>query len=507
MTETKDLWGFIVDNLRPRGQLALITDIVTNLATEFRETGKLPDPLVHGRNPAGIAALELVVHPVGAIGDKLTILGSALSDPDHLAKFHVVSANVVDVRSEDVAIGNDVPRRPGLHLSYEGLPVLLIRGQATRLLLTMDGFERSVIGMTEEIPGLWERVRRATGAVIDKAQGVAGKLGRSAQGQRRDEVLQARRERGGPIGHLGLTLPAITIRPILIHGDARPTTGADMLLVPIQGQKSTSGDYPQRRALEMLLIGLGIQTVLADYRLRALLQNRNEAQDRLAAVLPMSVGHLRDIGVEHLAAWTRFDTTEQVRDWAEAQRAGRPALRNVGRALIDAELASVKILTRALLHAERVVNAHDQGERQSPEAAAATIVEAYKDSRASDMSVEDLVEIAALGNINPAIFWQVPHDDVALPFEVARVMGRALAGAKATLSAPVQAAVREVFDTEIGRNGAREPAIAAAVGALVQGAAALVGREKLLRSLDRADGTGSVLVIERKTHRIRLLSA
>lgn len=507
MTETKDLWGFIVDNLRPRGQLALITDIVAGLATAFNESGALPDPFVHGRNRAGIAALELVVHPVGAIGSKLSILAGALADPASREKFHVVSANVVDVQPEHLEAGRDGSRAPGLHLSYDGLPVLLLRGEASRILLTMDGFERAVFGLTEEVPGLWERVRRATGAVIGKAQGTARKLGRSAQGWRRDEVQQARQERAGPIGQLGLTLPASTIRPILIPGDGGPTSGEDVLLVPIQGQKASSGAYPQRRALQMLRIGLGVQTVLADYRLRVLLQNRDRAHNELAAVLPMSVGHLRDIGVEHLAAWTRFDTTEQVRTWVEAEEAGRPVLRNFPQALIKAELAPVTILTRALLHAERVVDAHDQGERQSPEAAAATIGQAYRDSRGRDMSVEDLVQVAALADVNPAIFWSVPHDDVALPLEVARVMGRILAGAKATLPLILLAAVREAVNANPAGDNAGEAAVVAAVRPLAQRAVALVGPENLLRSLDRAAGIGNVLVIERKTHRIRLLAA
>lgn len=507
------LWNLIVNCAPAAGRLVVISDIVARLATRFEVTGHLPDLLPINLARGGASGPELMVHAVGEIGSKLMVLADLLADPKFVAKFHVAASNVVDVQPEDIASGRIAPPKAGLLLSYAGMPVLVIGGEAERLVLKMENFDRAMIGLTAELPGLWERVRRAEGKVVEKTQAAEAKgRGRTNEGQRRHEgarqraKLQERQERNGPIGQLGLTLPAATFLPTPMAGGAGPVSGDDLLLVPIQGSKETPGDYPPRKIVEMLRAGLAVQTILADYSLRALLGDRTRARDELQQGLPRTSAHLREIGIGHLPAWTEFDTVEQVRHWAEAKYAGHPKIRNLNAIPLDGELAPVKILSHALNHAERIVTAYDRAEREPPEQAASTIAEAYAESPHTNLGLDDLFQVAMLGNINPLTFWSRSQDDHALPFEAARIAGRVQAGARVTVPPHIQDVFRAALTDGPNRDHLDSDAsTVVALRRLVQATADLIGPDKLLRAISDAAGTGRHLIVARKTRKVSVV--
>ncbi|MDP2782132.1 hypothetical protein [Devosia sp.] len=508
------LWHLIVNCAPAAGRLVVITDIVARLATRFEATGHLPDLFPVNLARGGASGPELMVHAVGEIGGKLMVLADLLADPKLAGQFHVAASNVVDVQPEDIASGRIAPPKAGLLLSYDGMPVLVIGGEAERLVLKMENFDRALIGLTAELPGLWERVRRAEGKVAEKTQAAEAKgRGRTREGQRRHEgarqrvKLQERQECIGPTGQLGLTLPAATFLPTPMVGGVGPVSGDDLLLVPIQGRKETPGAYPPRKIVDRLRAGLAVQAILADCGLRALLGDRTRARDELQKALPRTGAHLRDIGTGHLVVWTEFDNVEQVEHWAKAKYAGHPKIRNLNAIPLDGELAPVKILSRALAHAERIVVAYDRAEREPPELAAIIIREAYAESPHTNLGLDDLFQIAMLGNINPLTFWSRSHDDHALAFEAARIAGRVQAGARVMVPPHIQDVFREVLTDGPSRDHPDSDAsIVVALRRLAQAMADLIGPDKLLRALSDAAGTDQHLVVARKTRKVSVIS-
>ncbi|MET3927506.1 hypothetical protein [Devosia sp. 2618] len=508
------LWSNIVDRAQPDEHLAFVTAVVARLAAEFDNTGQLPDPLKFHVSQRMNAGPELALHPIGEVGAKLVIMADLLADKKLYGRFHVAASNFVDVQREDIAAGRIVPPEPGLLLSYDGLPALVIGGDGKRLVLKMDGFERALVGLTADVPGLWDRVLRAGGTKVEEAQEAEAKVrNRNEVGQRRHDgalrraKLQERQERNGPIGQLGLTLPAATFLPTPMVGGLGPVSGDDLLLVPIQGRKETPGAYPPRKIVDRLRAGLAVQAILADCGLRALLGDRTRARDELQKALPRTSAHLRDIGTGHLVVWTEFDNVEQVEHWAKAKYAGHPKIRNLNAIPLDGELAPVTILSRALSHAERIVVAYDRAEREPPEQAASIIAEAYAESPHTNLGLDDLFQIAVLGNINPLTFWPRSHDDHALPFEAARIAGRVQAGAKVTVPPHIQDIFREALTDGPSRDQPDSDAsIVVALRRLVQAMADLIGPDKLLRALSDSAGTDQHLVVARKTRKVSVTS-
>ncbi|RDE07800.1 hypothetical protein [Pelagibacterium lacus] len=506
------LWNLVVDVAKPDAQLEFVKTIVQDLASHYEQAGELPECREIRTFYKG-EFIALRIHPMGAIGEKLKPLAAFMENPSFEENFHVSPATLLDSRH---ARNEDSERaRPSaaLKLFYDGFPVLTIAKELDRLNINMDDFEHSIVILTAKVPRIWERVRRFAGKVTEtfpsreSAGGTRTKKGRVKANAHRQEKLRQRQEKASPIGKLGLLLPKATIRPVEVN-EAAAGLGGGVLLTPIRGKKQLSGGYPSRKVLETLRVGLGVQVVLAEHGLWSLLGDRHRAIELLDRPLLKTHKHLRELGLEALPTWTALDNERAVRNWAEArfQDHVRPRREDAMSAQIEAEMASVIILSKALAHAERIVVAHDHAEAVETDEAAAIIEQAYEDSSYSAPGLDELFQIAVFGNINSSTFWGVPGPTYVELFEAARAMGRVQAGAEAILSPPILRVVLEGRDATSFPDTAHGDVMKfVRVAALA--IAGSVGEDNLWPALEKARDTGQYVLIERRARRPVLISA
>lgn len=516
----RTLWDVIVDHSPAENGLQFISAIVAKFAADFEAYGHLPNPLIIGMMHGSIAGSELRIIPIGDIGDKLIKLTGHLAEPKYADKFSVHSADVIDVQPEDFAVGHDSAPKPGLMLTYDGLPVLTIGGEANKLFLNMGGFKRSIIGLNDDLPALWDRVRRyrpgtqKTMTPQSKTRKPATEVERRRNSVGRREQARQRQDASGPIGQFGLSLPAMTILPQTVPAEAGSSLSrAEVLLVPIQGSKETSGPYPRRKIVEVLRNGLGVQTILADYKLRALARDRDEASDYLEDALPDTVAHHREAGITHLAAWTEFDNVGQVRTWANAKFLAPPKNNKDLRAREAAvELSAVRLLVQALEHVEHVALAYYQAERAAPEEAASIIGSAYKESPYANLTADDLFAIAVFGDLNPVPFWGLSEEHL-ISFEIARFIGRIQAGAQAVLLPHLQPGVLRALSSSEPVGGSNEQdqpndpfslALETNIRAAFKTSNEMPAASEFKKKLSNAVGINQNLVIDRRTRKMTL---
>lgn len=509
------LWKRVVDAAVPNDQMMLVEVIVGDLAALFKKTGALPacrKIRVAGKNRDFI---ELSVYPVGNIGPRLAQLSELLADPEHRGSFHIAAANFVDVQPDDLSAGQNVPPKPGLLLSANSLPALIIGGEPDRLVLKMEGFERAVIGLTADLPGLWENVREAEGAHASASSNGRSILGPKTKkatqvaghGQRHNK-RQLRAFWHSAAGILGLVLPRMTVRPILVSRQVVENLGGGAVMVPVRGHKISAGAYPTRAAVDVLREALGVQTMLADHKLRAILNDVKRARELLESVLPKAYDHMRDIGKANLSAWTGYDHEREVQSEAQAKYADLVRTRREDgmRTEIEEVLAPLKLLSSALNHAERIVAAHDCAESVDTVEAAQIIEAAYEESRHSNLDANALFDIALHGDINPSMFWSVSDEAIVEILEAARVFGRVLRGARTVMSPPVLRVVHEgLFKLNLAGDHNEERI--ALRHRVATGMAAVLDTDLLKRLFGKNELTDQYVVIDRKSRKMKPVTA
>lgn len=509
------LWKRIVDAATPEDQMTFVKTIVSDLAALFKETGALPPCrkiCVVGKNQDFI---ELSVNPIGDIGPRLVQLSELLADPKYRDSFHIAAANFIDVQPEDLSARRNVPPKPGLLLSANGLPALIIGGEPKRLALKMEGFERAVIGLSADLPGLWENVREAEGAhasASSNGRSIFGpKTKRATQvaghGQRHSK-RQLRAFLRSAAGILGLVLPRTTVRPIMVSGQDVEGLGGGGLMVALRGHKISAGAYPTRPAIDVLREALGVQSILAEHKLRAILNDTSRARELLERVLPKAYDHLRDIGKANLKVWTAYDRERDLQHGIQAKYADvvRTRREDGMRTEIEAVLAPLRLLSDALNHAERIVAAHDRAESVDPVEAAQIIEAAYEESRHSNLDNNALFEIALHGDINPSMFWSVADEAIVEILEAARVFGRVLRGARTVLSPPVLCVVHEGLLVRNPTENRNEELIALR-DRVATGLAASLGIKALRNVIGKIGSTDQYVVIERGSRKMKPVSA
>lgn len=401
---------------------------------------------------------------------------------------------------------------------YEGMPSLMIGATLNGPYIRMDDLGRSALGVPGNVPKIWDRVRASVG---DWRDGIESRLtkkgGKTPEAVRRREAMQRRqkvrqrKEASGPIGQLGLTLPATTFfMPAVVSAYDSVANQDDVLLVPMRGSKNTAGAYQPHKIIEKLRAALGVQTVLADYQLRALLRDGNKATEILDDSLRKAVAHTREIGVKNLPTLTEFNTVGQVKRWADTKFPEAPARRVQSHATdIEKLQRPVKLLSAALSHAERVVAAYHRLESESDGLDASALEKCIQDSPHAGLSLVDLCDIARFGDINPISLWHISHDRAAI-FEVARIIGRVHAGAHTVVLPhlqPIFLALVGASEAQHGQGNDDQPVVDALedkIRSLARSMAELLEPANMTQILANAFGTGQKLVIERHTRKVSL---
>jgi hypothetical protein len=513
-TKAKILWSAIVDAASPDDQLRFIEGVVNDVAEVFQKNGKLPGSrdVRITMDPAFIA---FTVYPIGDIGNNLVTLGQLLVDPKHRGSFHVSTANAVNVLIEDVQAGREGGAKPGLLLSANGYPALLLGGDPDRLSLQMEGFDRALIGLSADVPELWDNVSREQGPLggetADTSNFIGPRKHRAMQmlgNAKRAAALWKRQFRSSAAGILRLVLPAVTIRPVMVSHGAAANLGGGGLLVPIRGKKFGPGAFPPRPPVKTLREALGVQCVIAKICLHELLGDESRAIELVQAGLPGTYGHFRDIGMEHYSSWTGFDDERHLATWAQFQYAHvQRTRRQDGMAHhIDAALEPVQRLAIALNHAQFVASAHDEAETVDVIKAAEILDEAYRASHHADLGFAALWNIARYGNIQPATLWSVDDTDQVETLEAVRVLGRVQAGAEGLMSPAVMRVIWQGLDAVIVHPDHND-SLAALNRHVAAELAQLLGRVELKRMLSKVEDTSDSVLIERQSRKMKVIPA
>jgi len=513
------VWNDYVSYLPHKSQLEFVQGCVAELAERFASTGEMPSPFIMFAKSRSGESRQLRFHVIGEISDKLIALADLLADPRYASGFYVKSAEIADHNPEDVALGRVIPTQPGFMLYYSGLPVLMFAAGQDGLYLKMKGFDRSFVFVPKDMPGLFERLRHVVGKSFEKFRHRDGRKKVSGtEADRRQKAAQRRlkarerQEANGPIGRLGLTLPATTFFvPATVNADDPFASLDEVLLVPLRGSKDTAGAYHPRKIIENMRGALGVQVILADYKLRALLRDGKKAREILAKALPKAVANLRENGLKRLADLTEFDTVEQVKRWADVKFPDTPSRRVQSHATeIKDILRPAQLLLKALTHAERVVAAFDRAENEPEELATSVMEQALRASSSADLPLEDLCDIARYGDINPVSLWQVNHEQYALVFEALRVMGKIQAGTHAVLPPhlqPIFLALLNPFGRSLDwaqEGESISDLIDDKVRAVARATAELLAPANMAEILAGAAGSGQKLVIERRSRKVSL---
>lgn len=272
------------------------------------------------------------------------------------------------------------------------------------------------------------------------------------------------------------------------------------ILIPDPVKRAGEGRRALRIIVERLQAAAGVSALLAHSHLMAAHAGRSDRHDLattgVAARASLTHDYLLRLGREQLLS-LRLDGADFDRLAALSFAGPEHALTRDPEKLAHVHLEALSLLTSALDRAQRIIAASDAAfEIADDTKAGAEVLRAYRHGKAT-IGRCDLVNIAALADVNPAPLWPQHAQFMAPVLEVARFGGKLVKasrrGGRSKLDRQLFPALRLV----LGQGGAwpQSADAEAAFLSIARLVGACVDVPDLLQALKRLDDLGADLVI------------
>ncbi|MDI4232489.1 hypothetical protein OZ411_06635 [Bradyrhizobium sp. Arg237L] len=395
-------------------------------------------------------------------------------------------------------------------------PVTAVYASAQlELMVRIGGFERAAVIHDGSLPKLSEDAAAqddATSTVQSRRQRrrQTAVAARAEQGKARKALVRLRQLAASVVATTPAQapLPAIVIRLIGRIGDVTRGTMQAVLsrdAPPRRDQNGFAMSGPRELGpfADHLRAGFGVHVLQTNHGLRQLGFTKNGADTKIEEKLAggeLGVAALMAIGRDHLAAWTGFDSEDELANYCRYKHA---ALTSRGFALplpdrpsrIEAEVGRIDRLSTAYSRAKAISRVFERTHNESQRLARLNIDVAFR-GVGSAFSARDLIEIAMVADINPIALWPNHTEVSAEAFEVFRFIGRLQRGADAVLARDHFDIVKQAIARAPGERTFAEKVIC---GTLLDS----YNREQLAAALDLASSSAA-LVIRRRTREFAL---
>lgn len=418
------------------------------------------------------------------------------------------------LRAEPCGIVDDAGGHDGLVALLDERPILTVHASSeTALAVQIGGFENSGVVHDGDLMQL-SRDAASMNSQNEKSSDHRDRrrntptATRARQARERKAKVRARMNQSAAQIESPIAMPRLVIRLI---GDVSTATAAatstpQAVLYRDRTPRLDDDGLPLPGAVRISALADRLKTALAVNALQArhALENLgrtksgadDEIEQELKAGPPLGVGYLLGIGRTNLAAWTGFDSEDELKRLSKVKydllphRSPHMPMPDQ-KSRIRAELAYLKPLSKAYGRAVTILEAFAKSITMSSDLARIEIRRAYK-HKETEVSPADLIAIAILADVNPLPLWPMHGEIEGDEFEVFRFIGRLQRGADAILLRAHFGIVRQAIKTEKGKRTLSQQVISGILEGFFDLGVFIAG-------LDFVEANGDALVIPRGT--------